>query len=128
LTIIVVEDDNALSGLLGDLLRTEGYSVLTVGLAELAIDVLRSIRFDLMILDLGMPRGTMDGMELLARIREGEDWKSLPVIIMSGYGDLINRDVTDRLGVAAILSKPMQTLEDLLAAVKRIIGPETKSV
>jgi CheY-like chemotaxis protein len=122
LRIIIVEDDNSLSGLLGEILRHEGYSVVTVGLAERALDALAAERFNLMILDLGMPRGAMDGMELLARIREIQDWKGLPVIIMSGYGNLINPDVTERLRVSAVLSKPLRDLDELVVLVQNIIG------
>ena len=63
-------------------------------------------------------------MELLVRIREVEQWRSLPVVILSGFGDFVNRDVTERLGVAAILSKPLSDLEQIVTAVQRILGSE----
>ena len=125
--ILIVEDDDAISALITDALRGAGYSVQGVGLAARAVDVLRSSRFDLLILDLGMPRGTMDGMELLARIREVEEWRDLPVVILSGYGDIVNRDVTERLHVAAVLGKPLRDLDELLAVVRQIIGSGTAS-
>jgi len=125
--ILIVEDDDAVRELVAQALRTAGYSVQAVELAALALDVLRSRRFDLLMLDLGMPRGTMDGMELLARIREAEGWSDLPVIILSGYGDIVNRDVTRRLGVAAILGKPLRNFEELLAVVQQIVGPGAAS-
>ena len=120
--ILIVEDDAAVRELVAKTLQTAGYSVQAVELAARALDVLRSERFDLVILDLGMPRGTMDGMELLARIREVDEWSDLPVIILSGYGDVVNREVTRRLGVAAILGKPLRDLEELVAAVEKIVG------
>jgi CheY-like chemotaxis protein len=121
-SILIVEDDAAVRELVAQVLRTAGYSVQVVEFAARALDVLRSRRVDLIILDLGMPRGTMDGMELLARLREVEEWSDLPVIILSGYGDMVNRDVTQRLGVTAIFSKPMRDLGELLAAVQKIVG------
>ena len=119
--ILIVEDDDAVRELITDTLRAAGYSVQSVSLAARAVDILRSSRFDLLILDLGMPRGTMDGMELLARIREVEQWRHLPVVILSGYGDIVNRDVTARLNVAAILGKPLRD-QELVTVVQRIIG------
>jgi two-component system, chemotaxis family, chemotaxis protein CheY len=121
-SILIVEDAAPVRELVAQSLRTAGYSVQAVELAARALDVLRSTRFDLVMLDLGMPRGTMDGMELLARIREVEEWSDLPVIILSGYGDIVNREVTRRLGVAAILGKPLRNLEELVAAVEKIVG------
>jgi CheY-like chemotaxis protein len=120
--ILIVEDDAAVRELVAKTLQTAGYSVQAVELAARALDVLRSERFDLVILDLGMPRGTMDGMELLARIREVEEWSDLPVVILSGYGDIVNRDVTRRLGVAAILGKPLRDFGELLAVVQKVVG------
>jgi CheY-like chemotaxis protein len=120
--ILIVEDDAAVRELVAKTLQTAGYSVQAVELAARALDVLRSKRFDLVILDLGMPRGTMDGMELLARIREVAEWSDLPVIILSGYGDIVNRDVTRRLGVAAILGKPLRDFGELLAVVQKVVG------
>ena len=124
-SILIVEDDDAIREFIADVLRAAGFSVETLHLAERAPEVLRASRFDLVILDLGMPRGTMQGMELLARIREVEDWQNIPVIILSGYGDIVNRDVTERLGVAAILSKPLRDIDELLAIVQRTIGSGT---
>ena len=121
-SILIVEDDAAVRELIAQVLGTAGYSVQVVELAASALDVLRSRRVDLLILDLGMPRGTMDGMELLARIRETEEWSDLPVIILSGYGDMVNRDVTERLGVTAIFSKPLRDFGELLAVVQTIVG------
>ena len=120
--ILIVEDDAAVRELVAQTLQTAGYSVQAVELAGRALEVLRSKRFDLVMLDLGMPRGTMDGMELLARIREVEEWSDLPVIILSGYGDIVNRDVTRRLGVAAILGKPLRDFGELLAVVQKVVG------
>lgn len=120
--VLIVEDDAAVRELVAQTLQTAGYSVQAVELAARALDALRSKRFDLVILDLGMPRGTMDGMELLARIREVEEWSDLPVVILSGYGDIVNRDVTRRLGVAAILGKPLQDFGELLAVVQKVVG------
>lgn len=120
--ILIVEDDAAVRELVAQSLQTAGYSVQAVELAGRALEVLRSKRFDLVMLDLGMPRGTMDGMELLARIREVEEWSDLPVIILSGYGDIVNRDVTRRLGVAAILGKPLRDFGELLAVVQKVVG------
>jgi CheY-like chemotaxis protein len=120
--ILIVEDDAAVRELVAQTLQTAGYSVQAVELAGRALEALRSKRFDLVMLDLGMPRGTMDGMELLARIREVEEWSDLPVIILSGYGDIVNRDVTRRLGVAAILGKPLRDFGELLAVVQKVVG------
>ena len=48
----------------------------------------------------GGPAGTLQGMEMLAQLREVPAWRELPVVILSGFGELVNRDVTRRLGTS----------------------------
>jgi CheY-like chemotaxis protein len=67
-----------------------------------------------------MPRGSPQGTEVLAQLREDEVGRDIPVIIVSGFGELVNPDVARRLGVKAILAKPLISLTDLVTAVRRI--------
>ena len=116
--ILIVEDEPTLREFLGDALRGAELDVVTVDLAQHALDAVNRNRPDLILLDLGMPRGTMQGMDFLVLLRESDQWKSLPVIILSAYGDLVNRDVTTRLRVAAVLSKPMLDVPALISVVR----------
>lgn len=119
--ILLVEDDDKLRELFTDLLEAAGFLITAIPLAEDAARVLRSNPPELIVLDLGMPRGTMQGMEFLAMIREVDAWKHTPVVILSGYGDIVNPDITTRLGVAAVLSKPLIDAEALPRTVRAIL-------
>jgi DNA-binding response OmpR family regulator len=119
-SVWVIEDDAAVCDYLVDVLRRPGLSVTAFRLAQVAYDALASEVPDLIILDLGMPRGTMEGMEFLARLREADAWKGIPVVILSGFGDVVNRDVTARLGVTAILSKPIVDMDELVRIVHAV--------
>jgi CheY-like chemotaxis protein len=77
---------------------------------------------DLIVLDLAMPSGTMQGTEFLAMLREVDPWKELPVVILSGYGSVVNRDITTRLGAAAILTKPLAEIAILPRTIRAILG------
>ena len=121
-TVLVVEDDDRLRDFITDALGAAGFWVRSAALAEQVPDILRSGTFDVIILDLGMPRGTMQGTEMLARLREEEQWRQIPVIILSGYGDVVNRDVTAQLGVAEILNKPLVDFDQLSRSVRRALG------
>lgn len=120
-SIWVIEDDAAVRDYLADVLRRPGLSVTAFRLAQAAYDALQSGVPDLIILDLGMPRGTMEGMEFLARLREVDAWRQIPVVILSGFGDVVNRDVTTRLGVTAILSKPIVDMEELVRIIQAAV-------
>lgn len=120
LRVVVIEDDATVREFLVDALREAGFDVTGVELAERALGMLRRNPPDAVILDLGMPPGTMQGMELLAELREDPASRDIPVVILSALGDVINRDVTTRLGVATILSKPLADIEHLFAALRAI--------
>lgn len=120
--ILLVEDDNELRELFADLLEAAGFIVTAIPRAEDAARALRPNHPpELIVLDLGMPRGTMQGMEFLAMIREVNAWKHTPVVILSGYGDIVNPDITTRLGVAAVLSKPLTDADALPRTVRAIL-------
>jgi DNA-binding response OmpR family regulator len=119
-SVLLVEDDDAVRGLFEDTLRSAGFTVRSVSLASDTFQALREEVPDVIVLDLGMPRGTLQGMEMLARLRETEAWRGIPVVILSAFGDVVNRDVTGRLGVAAILAKPLAAVEELTRTIRRI--------
>jgi CheY-like chemotaxis protein len=119
-SVLLVEDDAAVRGLFEDTLRSAGFAVRAVSLASDTFEALRGGTPDVIVLDLGMPRGTLQGMEVLARLRDEEAWREIPVVILSAFGEVVNRDVTGRLGVAAILAKPLVEVEELTRTIRRI--------
>jgi CheY-like chemotaxis protein len=119
-SVLLVEDDDAVRGLFEDTLKSAGFTVRAVSLASDAFEVLRECTPDVIVLDLGMPRGTLQGMEMLARLRDVETWRDIPVVILSAFGDVVNRDVTERLGVTAILAKPLVAVEELTRTIRGI--------
>jgi DNA-binding response OmpR family regulator len=121
-SILLVEDDEALRPLLAAVLEAAGFSVTPIRLAEDAPEMLRLSSPDLIVLDLAMPNGTMQGAELLAVLRETEAWKHLPVVILSGYGDVVNHNIMTRLGASAVLTKPLADIDILPATIRAILG------
>jgi DNA-binding response OmpR family regulator len=120
-SILLVEDDDGIRWCLDEALRTAGFLVQAIPLAEKIFDALRSDTFDVIVLDLGMPRGSLQGMEALTRLRGIDAWRQIPVIILSAFGDVVNQDVTRRLGVAAVLGKPLEA-DDLVKCVDRVVA------
>jgi DNA-binding response OmpR family regulator len=121
-SILLVEDDEGLRSHVTDVLQTDGFAVTAIRLAEDAPEVLRVNLPDLIVLDLAMPSGTMQGTEFLAMLREVDLWKELPVVIYSGYGSVVNRDNTTRLGAAAVLTKPLTEIATLPRTIRAILG------
>jgi CheY-like chemotaxis protein len=57
---------------------------------------------------------------MLTQLRETDAWRHIPVVILSGFGEVVNQDVTRRLGVAAVLAKPLAEVDQLPRTIRRI--------
>ena len=116
-TLLVLDDEQAICEMLGQILEEEGYSVLTAGNATQALDLLDRKPVDLLLLDLHMP-GPLDGEELLFLLRDrGED---LPIIIVSGWVD-DEMTVHHPECVYGVLKKPIRKTA-LLEMVRRALS------
>ena len=113
--ILVADDDQALSRTLSWILKENGYEVLTVPGGEHLFDHLRAEPFDLLLLDIMMPK--VDGLQLLQRLKADPRYKDLPVLMISSMPP---EEATVRslgLGAADFIPKPFRVRE-LLARVK----------
>jgi CheY-like chemotaxis protein len=61
---------------------------------------------DIILLDLNMPK--MNGMELLAKIREKEEWRDTKVFIITTSEEKEDKELTQRLGVSGYIVKPLK--------------------
>lgn len=116
-TILVIEDDLAIRGLLVDVLGDEGYSVRAVGDGEEALALLETWQPSLIILDQLMPR--MDGAAFRAIQRTRPELAAIPTILLSAARDLSEQG--SALDVTATMPKPFN-LDDLLALATRLLA------
>lgn len=110
--ILAVDDDIAILKLLSTSLRTRGYGVTTVTCGLEALKLLETEFFDLIILDLKLPR--LDGMEVCQRIRE---WSKVPIIMLSANGDEASKVGCLESGADDYMTKPF-SINELVARVK----------
>jgi CheY-like chemotaxis protein len=110
-SVLLVEDDGAIRGLLSLLLALEGYDVETAEHGLAALDAMKYRLPDVILLDLLMP--TMDGRQFLAVLRSDPRTQYIPVVITSAQYEW---SPAPTLGVTARLTKPFQ-VEALCAAV-----------
>jgi len=114
-TILVVEDDRTLQGVLDYNLRKEGYSVLAASDGVQALDVARSGRPDLVILDIMLPG--IDGLEV-CRILRGE--MTVPILMLTARTDEVDRVVGLEIGADDYVTKPF-SMRELLARVRAML-------
>ena len=114
--LLLVEDDQMIGEPLLDLLRAESYAVDWVRDGEMADTALQSQNYDLMLLDLGLPR--MDGLAVLRAARARK--QRLPVLVMTARDALPQRVEGLDAGADDYVIKPFE-LDELLARVRALL-------
>lgn len=107
--ILVVDDDTRLRGLLQRFLREHGYFVSGAKDADEARELMRHYRFNLLIVDVMMPKET--GFEFLAKLRQET---LVPVIMLTAMGGVEDRITGLEHGADDYIAKPFDTKELLL--------------
>jgi DNA-binding response OmpR family regulator len=105
--LLLVEDNERLAHFLAMGLGTEGFAVDNVGLIDDAEAALVAMRFDAILLDLGLPDG--DGLDLLKRLRAKND--TTPILVTTARGDLGDRLKGLDGGADDYLIKPFEIAE-----------------
>lgn len=116
--ILIIEDCELSRETLSEALRSQ-YDVETVGDAEGAFVCLEQKRYDLLILDLGLPG--MDGHKFCARLRETETIANTPIIIHSGRCEIEEKMLGFSLGAKDFIIKPVD-LRELRARIQVHLG------
>lgn len=111
--MLIVEDDRDLREIYADVLRDEGWDVVTAGDGIEAIALLESgLRPCVAVVDLRMPR--MDGWQLTDRLREHDEWRNLPFVIVAAHVRV--RDEANQIGARWWLQKPV-SIDRLVSTV-----------
>ncbi|MEO1442455.1 MAG: response regulator, partial [Chloroflexota bacterium] len=115
--ILIVEDDANLLAGIRDILKLEGYTVLTATNGEAGLTVLEQEEQlpDLIVSDIMMPR--MDGIQFLMKVREIDRFVSIPFIYLTAKGEKSDIQRGKKLGVDDYVVKPFNA-DDLLVAIK----------
>ncbi|KGJ72253.1 Fis family transcriptional regulator [Cryobacterium roopkundense] len=124
--LLIADDDPQILRALRITLGARGYDVVTAGDGEEALNAAIEHHFDLVILDLGMPR--LDGLAVIDAVR---GWSSVPILVVSGRsgsGDKV--EALDR-GADDYVTKPF-SIDELLARIRaltrRVAGLEDEPV
>src|ERR1700722_10777665 len=116
--ILVVDDEADIRELVSAILQDEGYAVRTAADSDAALAGVRARKPSLLILDIWMQGGGLDGLELLDVIK-GLD-SDLPVIMISGHGNIETAVSAIKRGAYDFLEKPFKA-DRLLVVVERAL-------
>jgi DNA-binding NtrC family response regulator len=118
--ILVIDDEREIREMLRDLLRTQGYEVMTAANGTAAARLQQQQPADLVITDIFMPE--KEGIETILELQTA--WPGLKIIAISGGGGDYNVDylaAARHLGAVHSLSKPFDR-EALLSTVRQLLG------
>jgi DNA-binding NtrC family response regulator len=113
--LLIVDDEPNIRLMLRTTLESNDYLVATAEDGDTALKWLEADSFDLVLLDLQMPR--LDGMQVLEQLREAGN--NVPVVIITAHGSVPNAVKAMKLGAIDFLAKPMapEPLRKLVAEV-----------
>ena len=120
--LIIVEDDPFLLSILAEKLKDAGFDIETATDGEDGLNKIRSGNFDLVLLDMVLPK--IDGFKILEEIRDGKQPKKIPVIILSNLYDKNNIDKAILLGAREYIVKAYNTPEEIVLKIKSFLVKE----
>lgn len=116
--VAILDDEDAYRNLISLLFKEIGYRVVSMSNKEMFLELIEQSRPDVIITDILCK--PMDGVTFLQRIKSDERYRSIPVIVATGYRSL-HQLLYDH-GAFAVITKPLE-IEELRACVRRALVP-----
>ncbi|MGQ9523361.1 MAG: response regulator [Armatimonadota bacterium] len=117
--ILLVEDEPENQLVIGLILKTEGYSVITVDRGDAALEAAEREKPDLVLLDVMMPE--VNGFDVLARLRQNPATASIPVILLTALAQERDVERAVNAGVNGFVAKPFEPGE-LISCVRSALA------
>lgn len=118
--ILFIEDEQALQQSLGDLLRSEGYEVVSAMDGETGLAMTKSENPDLILLDLILPK--LHGFDVLKQVKENPDTRDIPLIVLTNLEGMGDVEKALELGATTYLVKANYSLDEVLEKVRKALG------
>lgn len=117
-TVLVADDESNIRALVNRILG-KSYTILEAKDGEEAVKIARSMKPDIILLDIMMPN--MDGYTACSAIKNDSVLKVIPVIMLTGLGFELNKELAKKLGAEAYVTKPF-TAEILKNTISQFLG------
>ncbi len=114
--ILVVDDDAIVMKSCRRILEAEGFEVTTVPSADEALEKIKIYDFDLLLMDVKMPKH--DGIFLMREIKK--NWPEIPIVVMSGYPTPETIADVLQLGATQFIPKPFKP-DEFMKSIKQVI-------
>ena len=115
--ILFVEDESALQKTFGDILKQEGYKMISALDGEAGLSLAKTEKPDLILLDLVLPK--MHGFDVLKSLKEDAGTKDIPIIVLTNLESTGDVEKALELGATTYLVKADYTLEEVLSKIQK---------
>ena len=115
--VVLVEDELNIAEAIRFLLSQDGWRVETLANGDTAVDVIRKVSPDLVLLDVMLPGKS--GFEILHELRSDPAFAALPVMMLTARGQARDREMAEKAGVSKFMTKPFSNTE-MLDAVREL--------
>jgi len=116
--VLVVDDEIHIVHVVAIKLRNNGFDVITAANGAEALELALAEKPDIIVTDFQMP--TMTGLELVENIRQNEQTRNIPVILLTARSFAIEDEQRENLQIAQCLSKPFSPKE-LLRSIEDVL-------
>ena len=116
--LLIIDDERGIRNTLREILADEGHTVEVAENGKQGLEMAQQTAYDLIFSDIKMPE--MDGLELLAALKEGEEAIETPVVMITGHGDVETAVQALKLGAYDFLLKPLD-LNRILITTKNAL-------
>ncbi len=116
-TVLIADDESNVRSLVNRMLGEE-YSVIEAENGEVAVNLTRRYKPDLVLMDIMMPG--MDGYTACKTIKTNPETKSIPVVMLTALNFELNINLSQEMGADAYMTKPFNQ-KDLLSMVRRFV-------
>ena len=118
ISVLIVDDEIDICETVAEILKDEGYNAITANSYEIAVEILKNQNITLLITDIWMNNNTNSGLELLSWSKLNDSF--LPVIMMSGHGNIETAMKAAKNGAYDFIEKPFKS-ERLILLVDKAI-------
>ena len=117
--ILLIEDDPFLVGMYRDKLVSEGFEVIVAEDGFIGLNEATTKQIDLILLDILIPK--LSGIGLLARLKQDEKGKNIPVIALTNLSDSTNEEKVRNYGVRDYLVKSDHTPSQVVEVIRKYL-------
>jgi DNA-binding response OmpR family regulator len=117
--ILFIEDEFTLQKAFQELLTKEGYKMISALDGETGLKLAKEEKPDLILLDLILPR--IHGLDVLKALKEDQETKNIPIIILTNLEGITDIDKAIELGATTYLVKAQYSLQEVLEKIKKAL-------